>query len=516
MRKAGTIKAFLAIILILLLSTSLCAETRELIVLTLSDLHGQLEPFVTEKENKTLKVGGIARIASTVETIKNINPDKVVLFSSGDSLTDKYFRQFDGEAIFSSASLIGIDAATLGNHEFDRGDEALSNALIYCNFPIIQSNLEITDGNSLKNSFKKFKIIERNNIKIGIIGLMTPDLPFISSAGSDIKVNTDLVESAINTLNTLKQNEKPDLIVALTHLGLEEDIMLAEKVPEIDLICGGHSHNFMKKDEEIIVSHANGRKTLIIHSGARGEYLGKLDMLVDRGNIISHSWNPVRITTKIKQDKKALALIMVYKNQLPEKKVLTVLEKALDCRGEILRTKEAAAGNLITDIIRKHFKTDIVFLNGGGIRGERIIPSGSITTEDIDLMLPFKNQITILSLKGYKIKQALEQSASFLPLQYGGFLQVSGISFDIDVNEEPFKMEPHTKTGSIKIIRTGNRVSKIMILDINGKYIPINPDKTYQAAVNSFLANGGDNYFILKNRKKCRHILPCEVLLKTT
>jgi 2',3'-cyclic-nucleotide 2'-phosphodiesterase (5'-nucleotidase family) len=59
-------------------------------------------------------------------------------------------------------------------------------------------------------------------------------------------------------------------------------------------------------------------------------------------------------------------------------------------------------------------------------------------------------------------------------------------------------------------------VSKIMVQEINGKYIPINPDKTYQAAVNSFLANGGDNYFILKNRKKCRHILPCEVLLKTT
>ena len=297
--------------------------------------------------------------------------------------------------------------------------------------------------------------------------------------------------------------------------GLEEDIKLAEKVPEINLICGGHSHDFMIKEEEIIVSHANGKKTLIIHSGARGEYLGKLDMLVDKGKIISHSWAPVRITTELKQDKKALALIMAYKNQLPGKKVLTVLEKALDCRGGTLRAKETAAGNLITDIIREHFKTDIAFQNGGGIRGERIIPPGNLTTNDIDLMLPFKNKITILSLKGYKIKQALEQSVSFLPLQYGGFLQVSGISFDIDVNEEPFKMEPHTKTGSIKIIRTGNRVSKIMILDINGNYIPLNPYKTYQAAVNSFLANGGDNYFILKNRKKCRHILPREVLSKT-
>jgi 2',3'-cyclic-nucleotide 2'-phosphodiesterase (5'-nucleotidase family) len=165
-----------------------------------------------------------------------------------------------------------------------------------------------------------YKTVEKNNIKIGIIGLITPDLPFISSAGSNIKVNSDLVKSAINTLNTLKQNEKPDLIVALTHLGLEEDIKLAEKVPEINLICGGHSHDFMKKDEEIIVSHADGRKTLIIHSGARGEYLGKLNMLIDRGKIISHSWAPVRITTELKQNKKALALIMAYKNQLPEKK----------------------------------------------------------------------------------------------------------------------------------------------------------------------------------------------------
>jgi len=256
MRKTGIIKTFLPLILILLLSASLCAEPRELTILTLSDLHGQLEPFVTEEENKTLKVGGIARIVYAVKTMKKSSPQKAVLFSSGDSLTGKYFLQFGGEAIFSAISLIGVNAATLGNHEFDRGEKTLSNALKYCGFPIIQSNLETKDNSSLKDSFVPYKTVEKNNIKLGIVGLMTPDLPFISSAGSDIKVNTDLVESAINTLNTLKQNEKPDLIVALTHLGLEEDIMLAEKVPEIDLVCDGHSHNFMKKDEEIIVSQS--------------------------------------------------------------------------------------------------------------------------------------------------------------------------------------------------------------------------------------------------------------------
>lgn len=478
------------------------AEPRELIVLTLSDLHGQLEPFITEEKNKTIEVGGIARTASVVKTIKRSNPGKTVLFSSGDSLTGKYFLQFDGKAIFSAISLMRIDAATLGNHEFDRGEKTLSNALKYCDFPIVLSNLETKDNSSLKDSFVTYKTVEKNNIKIGIIGLITPDLAFISSARNNITVNPNLVESAINAIRILKQNEKPNLIIALTHLGLEEDIKLAEKIPEIDLICGGHSHDFMKRVEEIIVNHANGEKTLIIHSGARGEYLGKLNMLVDKGNIISHFWNPVRITAEITQDKKALALIMAYKNKLPEKKVLTVLKKSLDCRSEILRTKEAAAGNLVTDIMRKYFRTDIAFQNGGAIRGEKIIPHGNITTDDIDLMLPFENQVTILSLKGSEIKQVLEQSVSFLPLKYGGFLQVSGLCFDVDINKPPLKIEADRKTGTVKIIQQGNRVSKIRLLNANEKHTSLNPERIYQVAVNSFLANGGDNYFMLKNRKK--------------
>jgi len=361
MKKNSLIKSFFFFFVILLIAVSSRAEPRELIILTTSDLHGQLEPFAAEKDNGTSNAGGITRIASVVKTIKKLNKQKTVLFSSGDSLTGKYFLRFKGEAIFSAMSLLGIDSATLGNHEFDRGVEALSNALKYCSFPIVESNLETIDNSSLKNSFERFKIINRNGIKIGVIGLMTPDLSFISNAGNNVAVDPDIAGSAVNMIRSLKQKESPDLIVALTHLGLEEDIKLAGQVPEIDLICGGHSHDLMEKEKETVINHADGRKTIITHAGARGEYLGLLSMVVEKGNIISHLWEPIRVTSKIRQDKKALDLITSYNKDLPEGKVLTILKKALDCRGETLRTREAAAGNMIADIIREHFNVALPF-----------------------------------------------------------------------------------------------------------------------------------------------------------
>ncbi len=514
MRKNTLIKSFFCFIILLLITASTWAEPQELIVLTFSDLHGQLEPFASEKDNKTLKTGGMARMSAVVKTVKTLNKGKTLLFSSGDSLTGTYFLQFEGSAIFSAMSLIGIDAAAFGNHEFDRGDEKLSNALKYCEFPFIESNLEINQNSPLKDCFDQFKIIERNGIKIGIIGLMTPDLTRISNAGDNVTVNSDISGSAIKVIKAMKQNENPDLIVALTHIGLEEDIKLAKKVPEIDLICGGHSHDLMEKGGETIISHTDGRKTIITHAGTRGEYLGLLSMTVENSNIVSHLWEPLMITDKIEQDKNTLELIMSYNKKLPEEKVLTVLEKALDCRGETLRTKETTAGNLITDIIREHFKTDIAFQNSGGIRGEKIIPPGNITTEDIDLMLPFENQISILSLKSLEIKQVLEQSVSFTPLEYGGFLQVSGLSFDVDTTEAPFKLKQDKKTGSVKIISAGNRISNIRVLDSNDRYKLLIPGKSYKVAINSFLAAGGDGYVIFKNRKKMSTYITLRSIVK--
>jgi len=471
-------------------------------ILTFSDLHGQLEPFVTEKDNQTIKVGGLAGIASVVKTIRNLNKDKTLLFSTGDSLTGNFFLQFEGEAIFSALSLLGIDASALGNHEFDRGEETLAKALTYLDFPIIQSNLESADNSSLSNRFLSYKIIEKNNLKIGIIGLMTPDLSFISNAGEKIKVHPDIVESAISTIKALKQKEDPDLIIALSHIGLEEDIKLATKVPEIDLICGGHSHDLMKKEKETVISHADGKKTIIVHPGARGEFMGILSLTVENRNITRHLWDPIRITGNIEPEKEMRALITSYKKQLPGKKVLAFSKEALDCRAKTLRTQEAAAGNLIADIIREQFKTDIAFQNGGGLRGDRIIPSGNITTEDIDLMLPFENNISILTLTGSEIKQVLEQSVSLLPLAYGGFLQVSGLRFDVDIIKTPFKRTKNSASEKPGITHTGNRVANIEILNKDRKYEPLAAEKKYSVALNSFLASGGDGYVILKNRKK--------------
>lgn len=514
MKTAHTIKVYLLMIL-LLLPASCLSKARELTVLTFSDLHGQLNPVAEENGGCQMESGGMARMATAVKTVRSQNPDRTLLFCCGDSLTGNYFLNFQGKAIFSTLDLLKIDAATLGNHEFDKGAKSLARTLDHTAFPMVQSNLALPENSPLAGRFLNYKVIKRNRLTIGVIGLMTPDLPLISKPG-DITVPVDLAGSAENIIQQLKKQASPDLVIALTHIGLDKDIELAEKVPEIDLICGGHSHDLTQKDHETVISHPDKTKTIIVHPGSRGKYLGQLHLTIEKGNIIRHHWTPLPITDQLHADREMLTLINHYQEKLPETTVVTFSEEALDCRSESLRTKETKIGGLITDIIREHFHTDMAFQNGGGIRGDRILPAGDITAQDIDRMLPFENTVSILTLTGTDIRQVLEQSVSFLPEKYGGFLQISGLRFDVDPARPPFKMKRNGKTGALEIIHPGNRVSNITVASADHKDIPLIPDKSYRIAVNSFLASGGDGYVIFKRSKRFSTYTALRTIVKNT
>ena len=501
MKTLQPLKIYLFSILLLLIAVSSSAEPKALVVLSFSDLHGQLDPFASTDPDRKIKNGGIARMAFAVTAIRRLNPDRTLLFSCGDSLTGNYFLNFHGKAILSALELMNLDAATLGNHEFDRGGTFLARALNHCTFPIIQSNMELPEDSPLSGRFSDFRIIVKNGLTIGIIGLMTPDLPFISKA-DNIRVPADTAGSAVQIIKKMKKKVSPDIIIALTHIGLEKDIELAEKVPEIDLICGGHSHDLMQKGKETVIVHPDKTRTVIVHSGARGSHLGVLHMTVKKGNIQHHLWEPLKITGRINPDPVMVDRVGHYRKQLPVETVLALSEKNLDCRSESQRTRETKMGNLITDIIREYFETDVAFQNGGAIRGDWTLPAGNITTNDIDRLLPFENTVSIFELSGSEIRQVLEQSVSFLPRQYGGFLQVSGLRFGADLRKTPLKMNRYTTSGTAKLVHSGNRVSDIQVLDRNQKYTPLNPKKKYRIAVNTFLASGGDGYVIFQNKTK--------------
>jgi len=478
------------------------AAPKHLTILTLNDLHGQLEPFLIPDADRRKSVGGFSRLAGAVSAIKELNPDKVLVVNTGDSLTGKYFLQFKGKAVFSCMSLMGIDVGTLGNHEFDRGSEVLADALIHCTFPLVVSNLKTQGASPLHNRYRSFLVEERNSIRIGIFGLITADLPFISAPGPDVTLLPGLADHAARTAATLRKQEAADLVVALTHIGLKHDLELAAEVPALDIICGGHSHDLLKTGEEIIIARQEGRKTIIVQAGARGAYLGRLDLAIDRVGITSHAWKPILMDSSIPDNPRMTGAVASFQEKLPREKVITHTKRPLDCRSLSLRTGETAIGNLITDIIRERFNTDIALQNGGGIRGDRVIAPGPVTTGDIVSLLPFENQVAVITLTGKEIRQVLEHAVSMLPDPSGGFLQVSGLRFTADVTGKALRFSYDVHEGTCAVKQQGSRILTVECLNPSGSYSPLVPDKVYAVAVNSFLAGGGDRYHMLQHARK--------------
>jgi 2',3'-cyclic-nucleotide 2'-phosphodiesterase (5'-nucleotidase family) len=223
-----------------------------------------------------------------------------------------------------------------------------------------------------------------------------------------------------------------------------------------------------------------------------------LKLELENGLIMGHQWEPIRVGATIIQAPDMEDLIRMYQKKMPLKRVLTTSRVALDCLSETVRAREAAIGNLITDIIRQRFNTDMAFHNGGGIRGERVIPAGRITTEDIDTMLPFENRVVLLRLKGRVIKQALERGVAFLSPKQGAFLQVSGLRYEVNPKATPQKLRTDKNRIPIGIRQPGSRIVNIEVLQKEGRYQPLDSERVYTVALNSFLANGGDGYVMLK------------------
>jgi 5'-nucleotidase len=341
-------------------------------------------------------------------------------------------------------------------------------------------------------------VMERQGIRIGFIGLMTPSLPFIVSDGEKLHVNRDYTSLARTLVQKLKREENVDIIIALTHLGVGYDESLARKICGIDIICGGHSHTVMKKGKEIVVKHPDGQSTIITQAGHHGRYLGVLKLNLKNGAIVNHEWDPVLIDSSIGFDPEMDALVHSYKQKLPETKLVTHTLKPIDCRSFIQRTRETAVGDLICDAVRSYFNVDIAIQNGGGIRGGRVIQTGPVQTDQIDTMLPFGNTVVIINLSGKMIKTMLEHSVAKLPLTSGGFLQVSGIRCKVDTRNTAQKPKYDKHGKPVGILVPGKRVVNIEVLGVDDGYHPLDPDKIYSVAANSYLAGGGNGYWMLK------------------
>lgn len=253
-------------------------ETITLHILHTNDTHSRLDPFPANDKNFP-NMGGIVARKKIIDDIR-AQAEHVLLLDAGDIFQGTpYFNLFKGEPEMKAMSLLGYDCATMGNHDFDLGLEGFDKQLPHANFPFVTSNYDF-DKTILKGKTKKYHIIQKGNLKIGIIGLGVQLYGLVPQDAYAKTKYLDPITTANNITKHLKNKENCDFIICLSHLGYQyefdkvSDLKVAAETEYIDLIIGGHTHTFL--DKPTIVKNKLGHDVIVNQVGWGGVNLGHL------------------------------------------------------------------------------------------------------------------------------------------------------------------------------------------------------------------------------------------------
>ena len=269
---------FLTIILAVTLLAGAQAKGKQLVILHTNDTHSCIFPLNKHLADTMLAGrGGFIRRAEMVRRERGKHPD-LLLFDSGDfSQGSPYYSLYKGDVEVGLMNLMRYDAATIGNHEFDFGVENMARLFKKADFPIVCANYDFT-GTALEGIVKPYVVLKRGGLKIGVFGL-SPQLDGLVMAETcaGVKYN-DPVKAANDVAKLLKEQEKCDIVVCLSHLGWDiigiDDTELMPQTRNIDIVLGGHSHSYFNEME--YVKDLDGREIPNDQNGKHGIYVGKI------------------------------------------------------------------------------------------------------------------------------------------------------------------------------------------------------------------------------------------------
>lgn len=276
----------------------------KLTILHTNDQHSRIEPF-DASYTKNPNQGGFARRASLIQQIRNQEPN-LLLLDSGDIFQGTpYFNFFGGELEFKLMSMMKYDASTMGNHDFDNGLEGFLKVLPNAQFPFLCSNYDFKNT-VLDGKTSPYKIFSKNGIKVGIFGVGIQLDGLVGKKQYGETVYSDPVEVAQHYSNFLKNEQKCDLVICLSHIGYDykdepekiSDKILAARTENIDLILGGHTHTFLPEPQHF--TNRQGKNVLVNQVGWAGLLLGRIDFFFDNDKNVNHiSWNNQVIDSSI-------------------------------------------------------------------------------------------------------------------------------------------------------------------------------------------------------------------------
>lgn len=382
--------------------------------------------------------GGMARVRTLREQLEADGTPLLVLHA-GDALYPSVASKYlDAEQMIDVMNLLDGDAqefdpaliVTFGNHEFDnKNEEVLLRRLRESDFQWLASNTLRCNPecNERFPQTRQTVVMEVGRARVGIFGLLYP-------LEKNYVKTTDVEQAARDAVAQLRR-QGANVIVALTHQDMPDDVELARRVPGIDLVIGGHDHLFMQEQVgDIWISKADAdAKSVIVYDVAVNGSVRTTPrrVMLDRGT---------------PKDEEVEARVQTWMQRLSAKlggnETLATTTNLLEGVEPAVRGRETALGNLLTDVARARMGTDVAILNGGSIRINDNIPPGPITTYDLEGIFYYTNKLVAFRATGQQLLDLLRNGVSRADAGDGRFLQVSGLTFTYHPQDGRFVVNP--------------------------------------------------------------------------
>lgn len=440
-------------------------------LLSMNDFHGSLAGDA--------KNPGVAKLATYFKVEKKANPNGTIVLSAGDMFQGSADSNLlYGSPVMAFMNDIGFEAMAIGNHEFDWGIDRLQTLSDNAKFPFLAANIVMKGTNITPDFAEKFIIVERDGLKIGVIGLAT--LETLTKTKAENIAAYDFIDpaKAVNELVPTVKEAGADIIVVLSHLGGSQDsktkeikgeaAVFANAVTGVDAIITGHSHSTIAgtvNNIPIVQAYYNGRS------------VGHIDLVIDSATnkVVENNVYVDNTIVSATEDARvkgwfdyAISTIAPIKNEIVGKAAVTLAHNTKEVQVTLM-------GQWSTDVMKNVAKADIAIQNGGGLR--RDIPAGDVTMGIMYELMPFDNTLFTFELTGKQVKAALEHGImpeTFAPGQFSGVI----VKYDSSKAK-------------------GERIVEVKMLD--GSLLDEN--KIYKVVTNDFQAGGGDGYVMFKEGK---------------
>src|SRR5437879_228057 len=430
------------------------------------DIHGHLEAETVRSGATSFQQAGMAALAGQVSAYRARAPERTLLLDSGDAWQGTFISNANkGEAVTKAMNLMRYDGLAVGNHDFDWGQDVLAQRAKDATFPFLAANVIETKTGVAPAYLKPYEVRDLGIARVGIIGLTNPGSSTIVKATAVAGLEFRSAADSVRPLLAEVQRQA-DIVVVAAHIGTADAVQLARDVPGIDVIVAAHDHL------PVQTARVEGRTT-IVDAGAYTQYLGRLEVIVDRTThrmkdaVRGSELVAIAANSSVTPDP-AIAKLVEERRADGEKYTSRVVGRTTEPLSNA--REETGFGNLITDAFVEYgrqqgWKTDVAFYNMAGVRAS--FDAGQLTYGQLYEALPFSNTVASVDLKGADLAAIIDRAVCV-----SGRLHMAGVvvSFHFD----------------------GGTPNCVKSVTVGGT--PLVPTQTYHVATIDYLLLGGDGH----------------------